>query len=256
MADRRGIPAAVATVPYDDAMQRATGTSRAGTAAADHRAPGRGSRRTGPPVPVLGSRAAGRPLLDALEVPDLPLDEVPFAVVDVETTGGSPLSSALTEIAVGLVVGGRCVSVTSWLVDPGVPIPPFITDLTGISDATVADAPPVAEVLPALLGILDGRVLVGHNLPFDVGFLDVALAEAGLPTLAQPMVDTLTLARHLLRGSVPNCRLGTLAEVLELPHQPSHRAAADVLATADLLQHLLARLAPTGVRRLSQLLAA
>jgi DNA polymerase-3 subunit epsilon len=202
--------------------------------------------------PIRGASTGAR----SAAVPDLALDEVTFAVVDVETTGGSPSSAALTEVAVGIVTGGRCVELAEWLVHPGMPIPPFITALTGISDATVADAPAAAAVLPAVVRSVDGHVLVGHNLPFDVGFLDHALLAAGMAPLAQPMVDTLPLARRLLRGTVPDCRLGTLATALGLPHQPSHRAASDVLATADLLHVLLRRLASAGVHRLPDLLAA
>jgi DNA polymerase-3 subunit epsilon len=215
----------------------------------------RSRRRARPAGRRLGALSGG-PGGGTVEVPDVALDDVRFAVVDVETTGGSPASAALTEIAVGTFGGGQAVQVTSWLVHPGMPIPPFITELTGISDAMVAGAPPVGDVLPALLDSIEGHVLVGHNLPFDVGFLDVALQAAGLPTLAQPMVDTLVLARRLLGGQVPNCRLGTLAAALALPHQPSHRATADVLATADLLEHLLGLLAQAGVRRLPELFAA
>lgn len=190
-----------------------------------------------------------------LAVPDLELTDVAFAVVDVETTGGSPDTDALTEIAAAVVVGGRCIEVFDQLVHPGGPIPPFITALTGISAVTVAGAPAAADVLPDLCRLLEGRVLVGHNLPFDLGFLDGALQAAGMAQLAQPRVDTLVLARLLLGPRVANCRLSTLADTLALLHRPSHRAMADVLATADLLQHLLLRLQAIGVRRLPDLLA-
>lgn len=188
-------------------------------------------------------------------VPDLSLDEVPFAVVDVETTGGSPEDGALTEVAVAVVVGGRCVEVFNRLVHPGVPIPPFITALTGISAATVAGAPLASAVLPELRSVLAGRVLVGHNLPFDVGFLDCALRAAGMPLIDHVQVDTLVLARRLVGARMANCRLATLADALALPHRPSHRALTDVWATADLLHHLLLRLRAHGVLRLPQLLA-
>ena len=187
---------------------------------------------------------------------DVPLAEVRFAVVDVETTGGSPANNFLTEIAAAVYVGGRRVDVFDQLVDPGVPIPPFISELTGIDDATVAGAPRVGDVLPELRQHLADCVLVGHNLPFDVSFLDAALVANDHPPLDQPRVDTLVLARRLLRGHVPNFKLGTLAAALELPNQPSHRALADVLATADLLHWQLEQLASDGVVHLQQLLAA
>jgi DNA polymerase-3 subunit epsilon len=202
----------------------------------------------------VGSAAAAEPSGPGA-VPDLALDEVPFAVVDVETTGGSPDDGALTEVAVAVIVGGRCVEVFNRLVHPGVPIPPFITALTGISAATVAGAPVAGTVLPELRRVLAGRVLVGHNLPFDVGFLDGALRAAGLPTLDHVQVDTLVLARRLVGARVANCRLATLADALALAHRPSHRALADVWATADLLHHLLLRVRAHGILRLPQLMA-
>jgi len=186
-------------------------------------------------------------------IPDLPLSAVPFAVVDVETTGGSPASAVLTEVAVATFVGPRCTGLFDQLVNPGIPIPPFITELTGISDAMVAGAPPIGVVVPAIRSQLAGCVLVGHNLPFDVSFLNVAFAVAGHPLVDQVQVDTLVLARRLVDQPVRNFRLGTLAEALGLDHRPSHRAMADVLATADLLQHLLTCLAGIGIHRLPQL---
>jgi len=186
-------------------------------------------------------------------VPDLPLDEVPFAVVDVETTGGSPTCAVLTEVAVATFVGWECIDVYDQLIDPGIPIPAFITELTGISDATVAGAPPIGDVVPTIRHQLAGRVIVGHNLPFDISFLNAAFVGSGYPVVDQIQVDTLVLARRLVDRPVANFRLGTLADALSLAHRPAHRALADVLATADLLQHLLLRLATTGLDRLPQL---
>lgn len=203
---------------------------------------------------AMGEAAVGAVAV-APPVPDVALADVSFAVVDVETTGGPPDADALTEVAAAVFVGGRCVDVFERLVHPGGPIPPFITALTGISAVTVAGAPTAVAVVPELRRLLDGRVLVGHNLPFDVSYLDRALLAAGCPPLDQPQVDTLTLARRLVGARMPNCRLATLADALALVHRPSHRAMTDVMATADLLQHLLLRLRALGVQRLPELVA-
>lgn len=183
------------------------------------------------------------------------LTDVAFAIVDVETTGGSPRSAVLTEVAVATMIRGTCVGFYDQLIDAGMPIPPFITELTGISDATVAGAPDIDSVAPAIWEQLAGRVLVGHNLPFDVSFLDAAFRCTGHPTIDHPQVDTLPLARRFLDRPVANYRLSTLADALELEHRPSHRAMADVMATADLFRHLLRCLEDAGIRRLTQLLA-
>jgi DNA polymerase-3 subunit epsilon len=95
---------------------------------------------------------------------------------------------------------------------------------------------------------------VGHNFRFDTSFMDAALVAAGYPRLGHQRVDTCALARRLVRDEVPNCRLGTLASRLRLPHQPTHRALDDALATADLLHLLLERAGSLGVLGLDDLL--
>ena len=109
----------------------------------------------------------------------------------------------------------------------------------------VADAPRIGEMLPSFLEFLGGGVVVGHNVRFDLSFLNHALESTGRDRLANATVDTLALARRLVRDQVPNCKLGTLAAILRLPHQPSHRALTDVLATGDLLHTLLERAGTT-----------
>ena len=126
-------------------------------------------------------------------------------------------------------------------------MPPLITLLTGITDDMVHGAPPVSTVLPAFLEFVRGAVVVGHNVSFDLAFLDAALAESDRARLTNTTVDTLALARRLLVPDVPNCRLRTLAAILDLEHRPSHRALDDVLATADLLHRLIERATGYGV---------
>jgi DNA polymerase-3 subunit epsilon len=184
-----------------------------------------------------------------------PLVDTTFVVVDVETTGGSPATDSLTEIGAVRIRGGECLGTFSTLVNPGRAIPPTITVLTGITESMVARAPRVEEVLPSLLEFIGDAVVVGHNVRFDLGFLEAALARSGREPLRPVSVDTVALARRLLRDEVPNCKLGTLAERLRLPHQPAHRALDDALATADLLHVLLERAGSLGVRGLDDLLA-
>jgi DNA polymerase III epsilon subunit family exonuclease len=188
---------------------------------------------------------------DALSTP---LHQVTFVVVDVETTGGSPTGASLTEVAAARYRGGELVGTYQTLVRPDERIPPFITALTGISDAMVADAPRIGAMLPSFLEFVGGSVLVGHNLRFDLSFLDHALRSTGREPLANRTVDTLALARRLVRDVVDNCKLGTLAATLGLPHQPSHRAMTDVLATGDLLHALLERAGSFGIVDLGELL--
>jgi DNA polymerase III subunit epsilon len=183
-----------------------------------------------------------------------PLSQVTFVVVDVETTGGSPATDSLTEVAAARYRGGELLGTYQTFVRPDERIPPFITALTGISDAMVADAPRVGEMLPSFLEFVGRSVLVGHNLRFDRSFLDHALVATGRDRLANRTVDTLALARRLVRDVVPDCKLGTLAATLRLPHQPSHRALTDVLATGDLLHAMLERAGSFGILELEELL--
>jgi DNA polymerase-3 subunit epsilon len=184
-----------------------------------------------------------------------PLSQVTFVVLDVETTGGSPASGSLTEVAAARYRGGELLATYQTFVCPDERIPPYITALTGISDAMVADAPRIGEMLPSFLEFLGGGVVVGHNVRFDLSFLNHALAATGRDRLANATVDTLALARRLVRDMVPDCKLGTLAATLGLPHQPSHRALTDVLATGDLLHALLERAGSYGIVGLEELLA-
>ena len=165
--------------------------------------------------------------------------DVTFAVVDVETTGGSPTTSALTEIAAARYRGGECVGEFQSLVDPRCGVPPLISLLTGITDDMVRGAPSVESVLPSFLEFVRGSVIVGHNVGFDLSFLDAALGDSGYEPLRNITIDTLALARQLVRPDVPNCKLRTLATALRLEHLPSHRALDDVRATADLLHRLI-----------------
>jgi len=184
----------------------------------------------------------------------LSLAETEFAIVDLETTGWSPQDGAITEIGVVRIRGQvRCGEFAS-LVNPGVPVPPCIEELTGITDWMLAAAPGIAAVLPRLLRFADGCVLVAHNAPFDVSFLAAASDACGLAWPAFAVLDTVTLARQLLDpDEVTDCKLGTLARFFGSRTVPSHRALADARATADVLGSLIARLAGRGVRTLGQL---
>ena len=143
-----------------------------------------------------------------------PLVDTTFVVVDLETTGGSPTADSITEVGAVKVRGGECLGTFQTMVNPGRAIPPTITVLTGITESMVVRAPRIETVLPSLLEFMGDAVIVGHNVRFDVGFLQAALERAQRPPLTAPTVDTAALARRLVRDEVPNCKLGTLARAL------------------------------------------
>jgi DNA polymerase-3 subunit epsilon len=182
------------------------------------------------------------------------LRDVAFTVVDLETTGGSPASCAITEVGAVRVRGGEHEGELSTLVSPGVAIPRAITALTGISDHLLADAPVISAVLPMLLELLRSSVLVAHNARFDVSFLNTALTRHGYPPIDLPVVCTATLARRLVHDEVRNCRLATLSRHFRTPHTPSHRALPDARATVEVLHALLERAAGVGVTTVAGLL--
>ena len=182
------------------------------------------------------------------------LHEVTFCVIDIETTGGTAADGGITEIGAVKLRGGERLGTFQTLVNPGLPIPPQITVLTGITQSMVLPAPHPEEVLPDLLEFVGDAVIVGHNVRYDLGYLNAALERSGRPRFPNQWVDTCALARRLVRDEVPNCRLGTLASRLGLPHRPTHRALDDALATGDLLHVLLERAAGFGVTGLDDLL--
>jgi DNA polymerase-3 subunit epsilon len=243
-------------------MARAHGTAAPttltgpGTAPPVARASGRSGHPTRSELPTRPGRPASAERFRQGSLDDLgaPLVDTTFVVVDLETTGGSPTTDAITEVGAVKLRGGEVLGTFQTLVDPGRAIPLTITVLTGITQAMVARAPRIETVLPSLLEFMGDAVIVGHNVRFDVGFLQAALERAGRPPLAAPTVDTVALARRLIRDEVPDCRLGTLADRLRLSHRPSHRALDDALATADLLHVLLERAGSMGVTGLDDLI--
>jgi len=184
----------------------------------------------------------------AVPVPGIrsvPLTDLDFTVVDVETTGWAPDEAGITEIGAVRVHAGTVVAEFGSLVNPGTPVPPAITELTGISDQMLTSAPPVDAVLPGLLAFAEGSVLAAHNAPFDLRFLTAACTGMGRDWPGFEVLDTVRLARHLMASpqEVSDRKLATLASFFGTPVRPSHRALDDARATAVVLERLLDRLA-------------
>ena len=178
------------------------------------------------------------------------LADVVYTVVDLETTGATPGSSKITEIGAVRVAGGEQTETFSQLVNPGVHISAMITSITGIDDATVADAPPIEEVLPRFVEFSAGTVLVAHNARFDLGFLDYELGKLMRCTFPRPALDTLRLARKLCPQQ--RCSLSALAYRFDTKVKPEHRALQDAQATAELLVMFLSWLEEQGMTTLEE----
>ena len=205
-----------------------------------------------PASPTAGVAAV--PVQATFDELGTPLHEVTFVVVDLETTGGSPATCAITEIGAVKVRGGARLGEFQTLVNPGMAIPPFISVLTGISDSMVAGAPRLESVVPAFLEFAGDAVLVAHNAPFDIGFLKAACARTGRDWPGNRVLDTARLARQVVtRDEAPNCKLASLARVFRASTTPDHRALSDARATVDVLHGMLERLGNLGVRSLDEL---
>ena len=160
-----------------------------------------------------------------------------LAVIDFETTGISPAQGArATEIAAVLVQGGQIVGRFQSLMNSGIWVPPFIEQLTGISNAMLRAAPPARAVMHEVMSFTRGCPLVAHNASFDRGFWQAEAQHAGLdPDPAHAFACTVLLSRRLYPQAA-NHRLGTLAALHHLPSAGrAHRALADAEVTAHLL---------------------
>ena len=181
------------------------------------------------------------------------LDATEFVVFDVETTGSKRPPCRVVEIGAYRVRSGRIVAEFETLVNPRAPIPPFISSLTGITDAMVGRAPAFEEVAGEILDFIGSSVLVAHNAAFDVSFLNHEIGRL-FPgrKLFNAHLCTVSLARRVV-PEVANHRLHTLAEHFSVPVRRRHRAADDARATAEVFIRLLELLDGHGVRDLAGL---
>ena len=181
--------------------------------------------------------------------------ELSYAVVDVETTGGSPSrGDRITEVAVVEVRDGIISESEDFrtLVNPGRTIPSFITGLTGITDEMVADAPFFEDIAQELYDHLDGRVFVAHNVAFDWRFVSAQLGDAIGQLPDGPRLCTVQMARRLA-PELHRRNLDSVASHFGISNHGRHRAYGDALATAQILLKLLDKARDQGIRDLAAL---
>src|SRR2546421_9401993 len=184
---------------------------------------------------------------------DLPLERATFVVVDLETTGLRPDSSRICEIGAVRVRELELEEEFELLVDPGMPIGPVISALTGLRDADLRGAPHPAIAVRRFLEFAGDAVLVAHNARFDLSFLDRETERLTGARLAGPVVDTVGLARRLLTGRTQRAGLASLAEFFGTTARPCHRALPDALATAEVLVQLIGLAQERGARTVADL---
>src|SRR2546422_1777510 len=170
---------------------------------------------------------------------DLALEDASFVVVDLETTGLRPGSSRICEIGAVRVRGFELEEEFELLVDPGVPLGPMISALTGLRDAELRGQAHPSIAVRRFLEFAGDAVLVAHNARFDLAFLDRETERLTGRRLAGPVVDTVSLARRVLEGRVARASLASLAHFFGTSARPCHRALPDATATAEILLALI-----------------
>lgn len=162
-----------------------------------------------------------------------------YAIVDIETTGGYAAANGITEICIVLSDGQSVTGKYSTLVNPGQPIPPYISAMTGITNQMVATAPGFGEVAEHIFNLLQDRIFIAHNVSFDYSFIKSHLQEAGFE-LNTPKLCTVRLSRKIVPG-LPSYSLGNLSRSLGVTIRDRHRATGDAEATTEIFHLLVTR---------------
>ncbi|MBX0334979.1 GIY-YIG nuclease family protein [Pontibacter sp. HSC-14F20] len=160
-----------------------------------------------------------------------------YAIIDIETTGSQPTQDRITEIAIFIHDGKEIVDKYSTLINPQRPIPYYISQLTGITDDMVQDAPKFYEVAKEIVQFTEGMVFVAHNVRFDYSFIKKEFADLGF-TFQRKTLCTVRLSRSLIPG-LPSYSLGKLCKSIDIDLQMRHRAIGDAEATAKLFDKLI-----------------
>ncbi|MCU0362156.1 MAG: exonuclease domain-containing protein [Bacteroidales bacterium] len=162
-----------------------------------------------------------------------------YAIIDIETTGGSAALEKITEIAIYQHDGEKITGEYSTLINPERSIPYFITSLTGITNEMVEDAPKFYEVARTIVEMTDGRTFVAHNVRFDYSFIRMEFKSLGF-NFKRTLLDTVSLSRKLLPGH-RSYSLGNICKDLNIIIEGRHRAAGDALATVKLFELIMLR---------------
>jgi DNA polymerase-3 subunit epsilon len=184
---------------------------------------------------------------------DLPLEAARYVVVDVETTGLRPGSAGLCEIGAVRLEGLTETSTFQTFVDPKMPLPAAVGALTGLRDSDLRGAPPAGAAVRRFVAFAGDAVLVAHNARFDLAFLGREIERLTGRRVAAPVVDTVALARRLLKGRVQRASLSALAHFFGTSVRPCHRALPDAQATAEILVGLIGLAQERGARNVSDL---
>ncbi len=155
-----------------------------------------------------------------------------YVVIDLETTGNNPKNGdRIIQIAANVIENGEIIDQYSSYINPGRPIPLFIQELTGITDADVENAPTFKELAPYVIGVLDEAVFVAHNVLFDLTFLQAELERVGYERFLGYTVDTVELAK-IVNPGMSSFKLEELGKAYGFLHDRPHQADSDAYVTA------------------------
>ena len=176
-----------------------------------------------------------------------------YLVVDLETTGNAPKrNDKIIQVGAVLIENGEITERFASFVYPNCPIPPFIEQLTGITNEIVSNAPTFEQIAPMVKEMLEGATFVAHNVPFDLSFLQHEFIENGLSPFDGKAIDTVELARILLPTS-PSYKLNDLADYFDVQHENPHRADSDAEVTAHILLKLLNKIDSLPIKTIQKL---
>ncbi len=176
-----------------------------------------------------------------------------YVIIDVETTGNVPKKGdRIIQIGVVVVQNEKITETFSSYVNPNKHIPPFIEQLTGISNETVANAPSFSEIADKIVSLLQGAYFIAHNVPFDLSFIQAELEQANQPPFQGSTIDTVELSR-LVFPTKESFKLSDLAPSLQIEHKNPHQADSDALVTAKLFLHIKKKLQDLPLPTLEQL---
>ncbi|GAB1352377.1 MAG TPA: exonuclease domain-containing protein [Candidatus Rifleibacterium sp.] len=174
-----------------------------------------------------------------------PLKDLPFVILDLETTGFKPEEAGITEIAIITMKDGKEETFET-LVDPEMAVPAEITRITGITNDMVRGQPKMAELLPFIQELFRDKIFVAHNVPFDWSFFDYAYRKHLRQPLKMPSLCTLRLARKYL--GLQSNKLESVAKYFNVSLVGAHRAMNDTRAVKDILFGLIDQLERRGIK--------
>ncbi len=187
----------------------------------------------------------------AVKWPDNRSLNSPIVVLDFETTGLNTYTDRMIEIGAVKIIDGKVADSFSTFVNPCVPLPPIITEITTITDSMLAEAPSAREALPQLMDFIGEAAVAAHNAKFDTGILRSELRRLD-QTFSFPVIDTLTLAQQLY-PDLKRYNLASVCKALGVTLKNAHRAVHDATATAECLNIMLAELRNRGIQNFEQI---